>query len=501
MRTPTPETVAQQYLQEIRTPFAPLTAESVRYYANQSLKLFFDHVQATGEPLAAAIDVLCEINHFSDHTLARIGLEALFPNLIEKLNDAFNPAYSKLYDRLFSQVISFARGLKEGTEFDLALTHLGLPSESALLTRKADLTNSQQRLHSTRPLQKILFLSRITIGADVAITGVVLSHLKRVFPSAELVLIGHQKLTQLFGGDLRLRVKPIFYGRSDTLQSRLNSWLELLAIINDEIRGLTSEDFCLIDPDSRLTQLGLLPLLPLEYERGSYFFFDSRSFSRPGSEKLGELTSVWINEITSTNQPSFPFLSLPAAVNPIGFNIIRSFSDKSDKPFACLSFGCGGNPKKRVSHEFEAALVAKLSQSNRLFIDCGASDEENEQTQRLLSSFENRSKKILLLNEASYLQELSTQSQIPDIICWQGGIGSFASLISNCHLYVGYDSSGQHLAAAAAVPSQTFFVNSGSATFAKRWHPFGKAPTHVTLIEPSQLPLNHLDINNLLQRI
>jgi ADP-heptose:LPS heptosyltransferase len=46
-------------------------------------------------------------------------------------------------------------------------------------------------------------------------------------------------------------------------------------------------------------------------------------------------------------------------------------------------------------------------------------------------------------------------------------------LIAASDRYIGYDSAGQHIAAAIRVPTLTIFVNSNSATFAERWRPYG----------------------------
>ena len=45
-----------------------------------------------------------------------------------------------------------------------------------------------------------------------------------------------------------------------------------------------------IDPDSRLTQLGLAPVCADE----DYYFFESRAYGGDGSESLGELTRRWV---------------------------------------------------------------------------------------------------------------------------------------------------------------------------------------------------------------
>ena len=61
----------------------------------------------------------------------------------------------------------------------------------------------------------------------------------------------------------------VVYGRSSLLRERLLAALELQTIV-DEPGTLV------IDPDSRLTQLGLIPIC----DDARYFFFESRAFRR-----------------------------------------------------------------------------------------------------------------------------------------------------------------------------------------------------------------------------
>ena len=39
-------------------------------------------------------------------------------------------------------------------------------------------------------IKKILLLSRVTIGADVAVTSIIIQRLAELYPKAEMVLIG-----------------------------------------------------------------------------------------------------------------------------------------------------------------------------------------------------------------------------------------------------------------------------------------------------------------------
>lgn len=501
MPNESPQVVANQYLSQLRTPNKILSPTAVKHLAQQAIAIFFDYFQEHQTPLREAVELICEINSLPDPRLSRIGLEALFPALIERLNDSFDPSFCELYDRLFAQVISYSRQLTEGRDLDEKLNYFGLVDEISILTRKRDLNNRPLHLNVAHPIKKVLLLSRITIGADVAITSVMMSRLKEVFPQAEIVLLGPSKLNQLYGGDARVRVRPIDYGRNDDLLSRLNCWLEVVAVVQDELVGFSTQEYCIFDPDSRLTQLGLLPLLPLHIEHQSYFLFQSRSYTQSGIEKLGHLTSRWVNQVTGGSSDIFPYISLPVSHKLIGAELGRYFRSRGGQPLICLSFGIGGNEAKRISKQFEMELARTLVQRYPLFIDGGFSNTETDLSEEIISFLESQGNSVLRLDESMSLPLTHNLNSPINILAWRGGIGSFASLISGCDRYVGYDSSGQHIAAAIGIPSLTVFVNSGSPTFAKRWQPYGSAAASVLQYDAQHIFSVSSIIKNVLQEI
>ena len=146
-------------------------------------------------------------------------------------------------------------------------------------------------------MKKILLLSRVTIGADVAITSIIIQRLAKLFPSAELVLIGGSKLDEIYGGNPNIRLSQVAYNRKGGLLGRLSSWQAVLNIIDRELAACPLENTILIDPDSRLSQLGVLPIIDLDH----YFFFDSRSaVSFAGNLSMAQLTNAWLNKITGS---------------------------------------------------------------------------------------------------------------------------------------------------------------------------------------------------------
>ena len=452
----------------------------VTSFANRAVISFFEYHSLTGLPLRESVELLCEINSHPEANFSKTGLNALFPNLIEKLNDSFDPALCEIYDRVFAQVISFCRRLPEMKVFDEALSSFNLSDEDSLFQRKRNLVKKLHLLSNELPLKKILFLSRVTIGADVAITSVLIAHLKKVFPEAELVFLGSHKLRELYGGDEQIRIHEISYGRGATLNSRLLSWLSVVNVVNEELIGFNTDQFCIFDPDSRLSQLGLLQICK---DDSNYFFFESRSFRCDGNPSLGHLSSVWVNETCESLPFSFPFLALPEPTKSIGKVVTSHLSH----PIISLSFGVGGNEGKRVSFDFEVELVRALLKSYTVILDSGFSPAELAQSYELESVFSSDGTQVLRLSENSYLQLPVNNLLNQQIIFWEGGIGSFAALISCSDQYIGYDSSGQHLAAALGVPVLTIFSDASSELFTQRWQPWGSPKVVSVSVKQSSL--------------
>src|SRR5262245_28156963 len=242
-----------------------LDAERVEQEARRAADLIIGFHRERGGYLRDAVTLLCEITADENLEVARAGVRILFPALIECLNDSFDPAACALYDRIFAQMIDFYRRSPLARDFDEALRGFGLMSESDLLARKSSIMRKRrhrsevetQNFASLRSsIRKVLLLSRVTIGADVAVTGVIIGKLRALLSGAEFVLLGSAKLRELFGGDPRVRIREIKYERGGGALSRLMSWIDVVEAVKKEVNGLSADEFLLIDPDSRLTQLG-----------------------------------------------------------------------------------------------------------------------------------------------------------------------------------------------------------------------------------------------------
>ena len=335
--------------------------------------------------------------------------QALFGILVEGLGDRFEPALCDVYARLFSHVIPGA---------DLA---------------RYDRVRRPRRV-ANEPA-RVVVLSRVTLGADVAVTSVLLAAAKQAFPRAEIVFAGPRKNFEMFAADPRLTHAAVEYHRG-SLPQRLAVW--------DELKALAAAPDCLVlDPDSRLTQLGLLPIC----DEDRYHLFESRRFGGTNDLNLPTLAAQW----------SHRTLGVPNAVPyvaPVGQ------ASGLSTPYIAVSLGVGENPAKRIPDPFESELLALLSARAPLVIDKGAGGEEAARVERAAA---------LSGAQATF---------------WEGSFAGFAQIIAGSSLYVGYDSAGQHVAAACGVPLISVFAGFPSLRMFHRWRPSGPRATVIRVDQP-----------------
>ncbi|MGH9581799.1 MAG: glycosyltransferase family 9 protein, partial [Bryobacteraceae bacterium] len=328
--------------------------------------------------------------------------------IVERLGDLFEPALCDVYARLFSQVIS--RAMPEYRTADLLVRYRRI---------------RQIRKFSGGAVQNIFVLSRVTLGADIAVTSVALAAAKQRFPEAHIHFVGPAKNAELFAADSRIEPVTVAYGRSTMLRERLLAASELEA-------AMEAPEAIVIDPDSRLTQLGLLPVC----DDSRYYFFESRAFGGGLDAALPDLTAEWLSEVFDIERAR-PYLAPPG--QPRAAEI-------------AVSFGVGENEDKRMGGDFEYEVLSRLLRYNvPVAIDRGAGGEE-----------------------ASRVNSLAARLGSPALLhLHDGGYASFASHIVRSKLYVGYDSAGQHAANAAGVPLVSAFAGYVSERMLARWRPSG----------------------------
>ena len=216
-----------------------LTPELATGLASAAADTLLAQHTTSGHSLRDAVTLLCELSSLDDPALAQIGVHGLFPSLVEPLGDAFTPEACAVYNQLFAQVIQHCRKQPGGEAIDCSLLHFGLVTAADLLAR-AVRVRVPRRFDNARArrVKKAVVLSRVTLGADVAVTSVVLAALKAVLPTAEIRLVANARTLQLFAGDPRVQLCAIEYPRGGGLIKRLTSWQCAVEALRQETFGL-----------------------------------------------------------------------------------------------------------------------------------------------------------------------------------------------------------------------------------------------------------------------
>ena len=334
---------------------------------------------------------------------------AFFRIVVERLGDLFEPELCERYAQLFARAIQIA-----SPEL----------SAQALIERYGRIR--QPRVCSSDP-EHIFVLSRVTLGADVAVTSVLLHAAKQRFPEAAIYLVGPRKNWELFAADARILHKEFSYPRAGSFAERVCSWPDLHV-----------PDSIVIDPDSRLSQLGLLPVC----REQDHFFFESRSYGDATDATLVQLAREWARQTLQVEDAHAYVAPLPG---PATADI-------------AVSLGVGDNPEKRVPDPFEEQLLRALTATGRsILLDEGAGGEETVRVRHLARQF-------------------------PEVTTWSGAYAPFAHAISKAKLYVGYDSAGQHVAAACGTPLVSVFAGYPAERMFQRWRPDGPGCIHVVKV-------------------
>src|SRR5437868_3746662 len=137
---------------------------------------FLSEFRATGDYRRDCVARLAALATSDNRRVAEVATRALFASLVERLADSFSPADTALYNRIFAQVIEHCRPLDQSRTLDAALNARGLRDEAALLSR-AELLRARRTIELSRStnVRRVIVLSRVTLGADVAVTSVIIN--------------------------------------------------------------------------------------------------------------------------------------------------------------------------------------------------------------------------------------------------------------------------------------------------------------------------------------
>jgi ADP-heptose:LPS heptosyltransferase len=376
------------------------------------------------------------------------------------------------------------------------LMDLGFHNENQLLAGYHRLLHepplSRQAMDSIR---QILLPSRITIGADVVITGVLAQRLARAMPQAEIVVAGPAHIPRVFYATPRLRHLPLAYERHGSMTNRITVWADLYCQAAEERRRLNPNEFLVVDTDSRLTQLGLLPLVG----QGATRLFPSRQDVAGGaSTSLPELANRWCDHMFGPDEHVWPTVSFA----PSHLEAARRYvAGRGNAFFLVISLGVGNNEAKRVPAPFEKDLLLSLLQENNtlILLDSGTQKSGMDRVEGLLDACQSHAFATAFLHE----DELASK-QPPfrhGVVGFRGTIGALGALIGQADGFFGYDSCCQHIASALNTPSVIAFAGAPNTRFQDRWRSQGSAGRTATVAVPPGTAWNNDTIHFMVRQV
>lgn len=440
--------------------------EAFQQLARQVAFSFIDHCYYGDHYEPEYVDLLCEMATASSNaSLNATGSSALFGVVIEELCDDYEDFQFETYLRVMTQVISFCRKMPEARWMDERLHRFGCHTSEDVDRYARKVREGSCPWQDAGSIRHIFLLSRITIGADVAIVSVMVQRLLRRFPEATIHVLGSTKLQEIFSSNDRVQISEIHYARRGGLLERFEAWESILEILDEGRRA--DPDACLvIDPDSRLTQLGILPL---SHEVHT-LYFDSHKVSQRAAS-MAELTNEWIDDVFGRDAFCYPKVWPPPETSAFAADLASRLRDKGCERLVAVNLGVGGNARKRLGSDFERKLILRLLQSpgTSVLLDMGLGSDEWEAAQALLKAAREEGKTGLQILFGTPPMETPG----PGLIGIQCSIGQMAALISRADEYIGYDSACQHMAAGLEIPTLTVFAGTNNPRFIRRWSACG----------------------------
>jgi ADP-heptose:LPS heptosyltransferase len=235
-----------------------------------------------------------------------------------------------------------------------------------------------------------------------------------------------------------------------------------------------------VAPDSRLDQLGLLPVCAAE----CYLLWENLQPEGAPVESLATLLDKWLAQ--TFNLPPEPAIVPKVAFSPTAQAVqLHLRSAFGVKPIVAVKLDHGGNPAKALPRAAEVHILTTLRERGwRILLDRGFGSDELANSDSLLQEagwtaydIDDSTKNLGFSIESLQSGQLADQN----LIRFHGSIGGWAAALACCGHAISYDSVGHHLAGALGIPVTVAFTGFSDPGFPIAWQPRGHAP--ITVIQ------------------
>ncbi|NTV13698.1 MAG: hypothetical protein HGA96_07195 [Desulfobulbaceae bacterium] len=431
--------------------------------------------------------LLCRLATAANQKTAALTTSHIYRQLVEPLCDDFSATACDQIHQVLAGLIAFIATTSNGRALGELLAQCQLNGPNALFNRWRRLT-SPAGFPAPAELNKvetILIPSRITAGADVAITSVLLQRLATARPEAEIILLGPAHLRELFHGLPQVQHLPFEIDRHGNLAARLLFWPDLVTTTTAALAGRPADRVLVVDPDSRLTQLGLLPLFP----GARTCHFPSQILTGPpGHASLSALANAWLDNWLGRTAPAFPRVAPAPAKVAAADSFCGRLRAAGSARLLLVNLGVGGDLRKSLPEEFERQLLDMLlaTENTIIILDMGCGSEEKVKAEKLVEFLAAAGRKTAQVED----KELALRPAPfrHGVIGLCSSIGTLAALTSGVDCYLGYDSCGQHLANGADAAAITLFTGFPTQRFLERWSPLSRSGRSFIVPVPDRNP-------------
>lgn len=339
-----------------------------------------------------------------------------------------------------------------------AIAELGYPTPEHLIERYRMLERRElEEQVDSDDVEKAVLITRADLKGDIAVTSPILSCAMRAFEDADIEIVGPRTNCLLIGPSYRLERSVVSFSHNGTLGNQLRAWTRLRAKVASAIQGYDSGRWLVVDPDSWMTQFGLLPVADDRYCR----YFDSRSYGEQSTATMSVLASEWGNQwFFWGGVDALPFIVLGYGPE----NGSRCLARESRGKFAGVSFSVDGRQQFRLGADFEDRLLKLLRRRGyQTVFDSGREAVDRTNALERIRAFGGSKSHLNVASDASNnrAQLLTCGKTIPNFSGWA----------KSASVYIGYDSGISHAVGSVGVPSLHLSVGAPNSTYRVRWTP------------------------------
>ena len=389
--------------------------------------------------------------------IAAEATHVVFADVVQPLADRFEDDSYDVHAAFMAEAVH-----APGSPITADIEGLGYAHPQDLIERYGMLrSEALEKTVVYEDILKVVVLSRVEIRADVAITSTILQCANIAFRSAELDLVAPKENAYLIGIPYRMNRKIVSYPRDGPLANRLLAWKRVRDKVRASIEDFQPGEWLVVDPDSCITQNGLLPLTDDGYVR----FFDSRSYAEGERAPIAELAADWCGLwFFWGGIEAQPFVAQRFG-NCSGGSFLSS---SLRKRIAGVSFAVDGKESARLGGDFEDALLELLRKRGYwTVLDCGRNEADAAVAAERVHAFRGSTNHLTVIDDARHNQAR--------LMACKATPATFGGWVSRASVYVGYDSAMSHVVATFFVPVIQVSAGAPNEMYRARWTPVSDA--------------------------